>query len=54
MSPKQNIIRDFIQSWPSAIGNNLVFTDKVDKAIRCALLRLREQHKKHIQTQPDG
>lgn len=37
------IIRDFIRSWYSAISNNPVFTDEVDKAIRCALLRFRDR-----------
>ncbi|KAH6640553.1 PXA domain-containing protein [Chaetomium tenue] len=37
------IIRDFIRSWYSAISNNPVFTDEVDKVIRCALLRFRDR-----------
>ncbi|KAK4099827.1 hypothetical protein N658DRAFT_474592 [Parathielavia hyrcaniae] len=37
------IIRDFIRSWYSHISRNPVFTDEVDKAIRCALLRVRDR-----------
>ncbi|KAH6843029.1 PXA domain-containing protein [Chaetomium sp. MPI-CAGE-AT-0009] len=37
------IIRDFIRSWYSAISNNPVFSDEVEKAIRCALLRFRDR-----------
>ena len=37
------IIRDFIQSWYSGISKNPVFTDEVDRAIRCALLRIRDR-----------
>ncbi|KAL2144808.1 hypothetical protein VTI28DRAFT_8470 [Corynascus sepedonium] len=37
------IIRDFIQSWYSTISKNPVFPDEVDKAIRCALLRIRDR-----------
>lgn len=37
------IIRDFIQSWYSSISKNPVFTDEVDKAIRGALLRVRDR-----------
>ncbi|KAL2176145.1 PXA domain-containing protein [Thermothelomyces heterothallicus CBS 202.75] len=37
------IIRDFIRSWYSHISKNPVFADEVDKAIRCALLRLRDR-----------
>jgi sorting nexin-25 len=37
------IIRDFIRSWYSNISKNPVFTDEVDKAIRCALLRVRDR-----------
>ncbi|KAK4241740.1 PXA domain-containing protein [Achaetomium macrosporum] len=37
------IIRDFIQAWYSSISKNPVFTDEVDRAIRCALLRVRDR-----------
>jgi len=37
------IIRDFIRAWYSNISKNPVFTDEVDKAIRCALLRVRDR-----------
>jgi sorting nexin-25 len=37
------IIRDFIRSWYSNISKNPVFTDEVDKAIRYALLRVRDR-----------
>ncbi|KAI1078058.1 PXA domain-containing protein [Whalleya microplaca] len=37
------IIRDFIKSWYSNISKNTVFTNEVDKAIRCALARLRDR-----------
>ncbi|KAK0628975.1 PXA domain-containing protein [Bombardia bombarda] len=37
------IIRDFIDVWYSKISENPCFTNEVDKAIRCALLRIRER-----------
>ncbi|KXX81561.1 Sorting nexin-12 [Madurella mycetomatis] len=37
------IIRDFIRAWYSNISKNPVFTDEVDKAIRGALLRVRDR-----------
>ncbi|KAM7199646.1 PXA domain containing protein [Rhypophila sp. PSN 637] len=37
------IIRDFIQAWYGSISKNPVFTDEVDKAIRCALLRVHDR-----------
>lgn len=37
------IIRDFIRAWYSSISKNPVFTDEVDKTIRCALLRVCDQ-----------
>ncbi|KAK4128437.1 hypothetical protein N657DRAFT_629545 [Parathielavia appendiculata] len=37
------IIRDFIRSWYSHISTNPVFTDEVDKAIRCALFRVHDR-----------
>lgn len=37
------IIRDFIQAWYGNISKNPVFTDEVDKSIRCALLAVRDR-----------
>jgi len=37
------IIRDFIKSWYSSISKNPVFAIEVDRAIRCALLRVKER-----------
>ncbi|KAK4149599.1 PXA domain-containing protein [Chaetomidium leptoderma] len=37
------IIRDFIRAWYSSISKNPVFTDEVDKVIRCALLAVRDR-----------
>jgi sorting nexin-25 len=37
------IIRDFIRAWYSSISENPVFTDEVDRTIRCALLRVRDR-----------
>ncbi|KAK3303453.1 PXA domain-containing protein [Chaetomium strumarium] len=37
------IIRDFIRVWYSSISKNPVFTDEVDRATRCALLRVRDR-----------
>ncbi|KAL2133791.1 hypothetical protein VTI74DRAFT_1688 [Chaetomium olivicolor] len=37
------IIRDFIRAWYSSISSNPVFTDEVDKAIRGALLHVRDR-----------
>ena len=37
------IIRDFINAWYANISKNPVFTNEVDKAIRCALLRVRDR-----------
>ncbi|KAK4134815.1 hypothetical protein BT67DRAFT_455558 [Trichocladium antarcticum] len=39
----QYIIRDFIQVWYTSISRNPVFTDEVDKTIRCALLRVADR-----------
>ncbi|KAL1842933.1 hypothetical protein VTJ49DRAFT_3721 [Mycothermus thermophilus] len=37
------IIRDFIRAWYSSISPNPVFLDEVDRAIRCALLRVGDR-----------
>lgn len=37
------IIRDFIRSWFSNISKSLVFENEVDKAIRVAMLRVRDR-----------
>nr|pir related to MDM1 protein [imported] - Neurospora crassa [Neurospora crassa] len=37
------VIRDFIQVWYSSISKNPVFTDEVDKAIRGAILTVRDR-----------
>ncbi|KAL2262731.1 hypothetical protein VTK26DRAFT_269 [Humicola hyalothermophila] len=37
------IIRDFIRAWYASISKNPVFTDEVDKTIRCAFLRIRDR-----------
>ncbi|SPQ27034.1 7dacb474-de41-4d35-b000-50e808d39aeb [Thermothielavioides terrestris] len=39
----ENILRDFIRSWYGSISSNPVFTDEVDKAIRGALLQVRDR-----------
>ncbi|KAK3941606.1 intermediate filament protein [Diplogelasinospora grovesii] len=39
----QFIIRDFIEAWYQSISKNPVFPNEVDKAIRCALLRVRDR-----------
>ncbi|KAK3381418.1 PXA domain-containing protein [Podospora didyma] len=37
------IIRDFVKVWYAGISKNPVFTDEVDKAIRAALLQVRDR-----------
>ncbi|KAL0934225.1 intermediate filament protein [Colletotrichum truncatum] len=37
------IIRDFVSSWYSGISKNPVFTNQVDKAVRDALISIRER-----------
>ncbi|KAK4454051.1 PXA domain-containing protein [Podospora aff. communis PSN243] len=37
------ILRDFINAWYSNISKNPVFSDEVDKTIRCALLRVKDR-----------
>ncbi|KAK0640914.1 PXA domain-containing protein [Cercophora newfieldiana] len=37
------ILRDFINAWYSNISKNPVFSDEVDKTIRCALLKVKDR-----------
>ncbi|KAK5653368.1 hypothetical protein OQA88_9060 [Cercophora sp. LCS_1] len=37
------ILRDFINSWYNSISKNPAFSDEVEKAIRCALLSVKER-----------
>ncbi|KAH8897037.1 hypothetical protein GQ53DRAFT_742880 [Thozetella sp. PMI_491] len=37
------IVRDFVQVWYGNISKNPVFSNEVDKAVRCALLRIRDR-----------
>ncbi|KAL2266230.1 hypothetical protein VTJ83DRAFT_5582 [Remersonia thermophila] len=37
------IVRDFLRAWYSSISPNPIFLDEVDRAIRCALLRVADR-----------